>query len=97
MLKNEIKLEYKLEENKSILMIIWQDAAYSDRVKLPKKMPPLEVTFGLFLGETKEAINIGMNCHFDSTNGKIANNGVDAFLIPKKAIRKIKKIGNFNG
>jgi len=78
-------------------MIIWQDAAYSDRVNLPKKMPPMQITFGIFLGETKEAINIGMNCHLDSVNKKITNDSVDAFLIPKKVIKQIKNIGNFNG
>ena len=87
----------KFKKNKSILIVMWQDAAYSDRVKLPKKMPPMQITFGLFLGETKEAINIGMNCRFDSINKKIINEGTDAFLIPKKVIKEIKNLGDFNG
>jgi len=95
--KVKTKPKYKFKKNKSILMVIWQDAAYSDRTKLPKKMPPMQITFGLFLGETKEAINIGMNCHLDFVNKKVINESVDAFLIPKKVIKEIKKIGNFNG
>ncbi|MFH0805362.1 MAG: hypothetical protein V1901_00540 [Patescibacteria group bacterium] len=95
--KVETKLEYKFKKNKSILIIIWQDAAYSNKAKLPKKMPPMQITFGLFLGETKEAINIGMNCHLDFVNKKIINESIDAFLIPKKVIKEIKSIGNFNG
>ena len=95
--KNQVELKDKFKKNKSILMIIWQDAAYSDRVNLPKKTPPMQITFGIFLGETKEAINIGMNCHLDFVDKKIVNDSVDAFLIPKKAIKQIKRIGNFNG
>ncbi|MFH1767085.1 MAG: hypothetical protein ABH826_03265 [Patescibacteria group bacterium] len=97
MSKVKTELKYKFKKNKSILMVVWQDAAYSDRTKLPKKMPPRQITFGLFLDQTKEAINVGMNCHLDFINKKIINESIDAFLIPKKAIKEIKNLGDFNG
>lgn len=90
---NEIKA--KFEKNKSILMVIWQDATFSLRARLPKEMPSREITFGIFLGETKEAINIGMNCHLDPNHKKLIK-GKDAFLIPKKVIQEIKNLGDFD-
>lgn len=83
----------KFKKYKSILKVIWQDAAYSNRDRLPRKMPPKQVTFGLFLGETKKAVNIGMNCHLE--NKKITDCH-DTFMVPKKAIEKIIKIGEIN-
>lgn len=85
----------KFEKNKSILMIIWQDAAFSNREKLPLKMPPKQITFGLFLGETKKAINLGMNCRIDYPYKTIIDCR-DAFLIPKKVIKQINNLGDLN-
>ncbi|MFH1551588.1 MAG: hypothetical protein ABIC36_01755 [bacterium] len=96
MSKIKTELKNKFKKNKTILMIIWQDAAFSNRTELPKKMPPMQITFGLFLGETKDAINIGMNCHLDFINKKIINESIDAFLIPKKVIEEIKILEDFN-
>ncbi len=84
----------KFRKNKDVLMIVWQDAAFSNRAKLPKKNPPMQITFGLFISENRDAINIGMNCHLDS-NGKIIECR-DAFLIPKKVIKNIKIISKLN-
>ena len=89
------KIKTKFKKNKSILMIIWQDATFSFRARLPKEMPSREITFGIFLGETKEAISMGMNCHLDPDRKKIIE-GKDAFLIPKKVIQEIKNLGDFN-
>ena len=85
----------KFKKDKSILMVVWQDAAFSNRVKLPKKNPPNQVTFGLFLGETKKAINIGMNCHLDYLHKKIIDCR-DTFLIPKRVIKKIENLANID-
>ena len=85
----------KLIKNKSILMVVWQDAAFSNFKKLPKGMPPLQITFGIFLGETKKELNIGMNCHLDSKTRKFSD-CKDAFLIPKAVIKEIKIISTIN-
>ena len=82
-----MKIEFK--KDKDILMIVWQDAAFSNKTKLPQKMPLKQVTFGVFLGETSKAIKIGMNCQLE--NRKITECR-DFFLIPKKVISSIKKI-----
>lgn len=85
----------KFEKNKSILMVIWQDAAFSNREKLPLKMPSSQITFGLFLGETAKAINLGMNCHWDYSH-KTVIDCQDTFLIPKKVIKQINNLGDLN-
>ena len=46
----------KIKKNRSIVMVVWQDAAFSNRINLPSQVPPQQITFGLFLGETKKAI-----------------------------------------
>jgi len=89
----EVKNRFK--KDKSILMLVWQDAAFSNLKKLPKNSPHLQITFGLFIDETKDAINIGMNCHLDPKSKKIVE-CKDAFLIPKKVIKKIKVLGELN-
>lgn len=76
-------------------MVIWQDAAFSYRKKFPKESIPMQVTFGIFLGETKKAIEIGMNCHLNHNSKEIVG-GKDVFLIPKGVIKEIKNIGDFN-
>lgn len=80
----------KFKKNKSILKVVWQDAAYSNKNRLPQKVPSKQITFGLFLGETEKAVNIGMNCHLEKE--KIIDCH-DTFIIPKKTIEKIIKIG----
>jgi hypothetical protein len=85
----------KFKKNKSILMVIWQDAAFSDFKRPPKEMPPLQITFGIFLGETKKELNIGMNCHLNPKTKKFID-CKDAFLIPKAVIREIKIIKTIN-
>ena len=75
----------KFKKYKSIVMVIWKDAAYSYRSRLPKKLPTDQITFGIFLGSNKDAINIGMNCHMHPETHKIID-CKDAFLIPKKVI-----------
>jgi hypothetical protein len=82
-------------KNKNILMVIWQDAAFSNFKKLPKEMPPLQITFGIFLGGTKKELNIGMNCHLNSKTKKFID-CKDAFLIPKAVIKEIKVIKTIN-
>lgn len=79
----------KFKKHKSILKVIWQDAAYSNQSRLPRAMPPKQITFGLFLGETKKAVNIGMNCHLEKN--KITDCH-DSFIIPKESIEKIIEI-----
>jgi len=85
----------KPRKNKSVLLVIWQDAAFSNFKNLPQEMPPLQITFGIFLGETKKALNIGMNCHLDSKTRKFTD-CKDAFLIPKSVVKKIKIISTVN-
>jgi hypothetical protein len=85
----------KIKKNKSVLMVIWQDAAFSNRASLPLQAPPQQITFGLFLGETARAINVGMNCHLNPKTKKILECR-DAFLIPKKVIKEIKVIKTIN-
>lgn len=85
----------KFKKNRSILMVIWQDAAFSNEAKLPLEMPSKQITFGLFLGETKEAINLGMNCHIDYPYKTIIDYR-DAFLIPKKVIKQINNLGDLD-
>ncbi|OGZ37254.1 MAG: hypothetical protein A3I88_01780 [Candidatus Portnoybacteria bacterium RIFCSPLOWO2_12_FULL_39_9] len=90
------RVKNKFKKNKSILMVIWQDAAFSYRKKFPQESIPMQITFGIFLDKTKEAIKIGMNCHLDPNNKEIIE-GKDVFLIPKGVIKEIKNIGDFNG
>ena len=83
----------KFKKYKSILKVVWQDAAYSNRNRLPRKLPSKQITFGVFIGETKKSINIGMNCHWE---GKKIIDCHDSFFVPKKVIEKIIKIDEIN-
>jgi len=85
----------KLIKNKSVLMVVWQDAAFSNFKKIPKGKPSLQMTFGVFLGSTKDALNIGMNCHLDYKTMKFSECR-DAFLVPKTVIKEIKIISTIN-
>jgi hypothetical protein len=89
------KTTNKLIKNKSILMVTWQDAAFSNFKKIPKEIPPLQITFGIFLGETEKELNIGMNCHLDAKTKRFID-CKDAFLIPKAVIKEIKIIKIIN-
>ncbi len=82
----------KKELHPKIHAVYWQDAAYSFRKRLPKKIPNLEVTFGLILFQNKKLINIATNANYNSKAGTFK--AKDGFLIPRKTIFKIKKIGN---
>lgn len=77
---------------KKIYAVYWQDAAYSFQKSLPKKIPNLEITTGLILSQNKKLINIATNVDHNPQKGTFI--AKDGFLIPRKTISKIKKIGN---
>jgi len=83
----------KAKKRKSIIMVIWKDAAYSNQRRLPKKIPSDRITFGVFINETKKAVNVCMNAHIE--NKKIVGCS-DGFLIPKKVVKKIKVLGTLD-
>lgn len=86
------KIKFKKDK---IYAIYWQDAAFSFRKRLPRTMPPLQLTFGIIVLKNKNLVSIGMNCHYNSKNKKITNIR-DGFLIPINTIIEVKEIGDIN-
>lgn len=78
--------------SKKVYAVYWQDAAYSFQKSLPKKNPNLEITTGLVISQNKKLINIATNVNYNPKEGTFI--AKDGFLIPRKTILKIKKIGN---
>ena len=78
--------------SKKVYAIYWQDAAFSFRKNLPKELPNLEITVGLIISQNKKLINIATNIGYNSKEGTFR--AKDGFLIPRKTVSKIKRIGN---
>lgn len=78
--------------SKKVYAVYWQDAAYSFKKSLPKKDPNLEITTGLILSQNKKLINVATNVDYNPKERIFI--AKDGFLIPRKTIFKIKKIGN---
>lgn len=82
----------KTKKRQSVYAVLWQDAAFTFLKTLPKKFPPLQLSFGTIIAQTKTSVTVGMNCHFDAARRTITS-VKDGFLIPRKAIVAMKRIG----
>lgn len=87
-----IIMKKKLAE---ICAIYWQDAAYSFRKRLPKELPPVQITTGVIISQNKTLINVATNLTYHTKRSVVAPR--DGFLIPKKTVLKIQKIGRLDG
>lgn len=67
-----------------IAIIYWQDAAFSFRHKLPSFLPDISITFGIINSQTKEFINVGMNCTYNKKKNHLKI--IDGMFIPQKTI-----------
>jgi len=75
----------------TIYSILWRDAAYLYKKELPPVLPFPQLTIGFIVDETDKFINIATNVDYDESTGDYVAD--DGYLIPKKTIVKINKVG----
>jgi hypothetical protein len=82
MSREKLKKEY-------VYAVTWRDAMYSFKERMPRKLPPVEITIGVVFEETEEYIVLATNMFEE--NGILRAR--DGFVIPKGAIIRREKVG----
>lgn len=80
--------------SRDIVMITWQDAAFSFEKSLPATFPEPRKTFGVIAHEAEDYIFIATNLYQSSQINDVVP--VDGMLIPRDAIKEVKKMSELS-